>query len=276
MSIILIEVDGLLQRFKDLIKKTSENLESNIVLAIDVDEKDPQVLLEKCVEIINAVSPHICGVKFGRPLILKLSLNSQIRDLIRLAHEKKLVTIMDAKINDVAHTNLNITTQYFDVGFDAIIASPFVGWDGGLDTVFQEATKRNKGVILLVHMSHKGASQGYGRIVIDPDSTKKIPQFIIFAKNALAWKADGVVVGATHPNNITVVKQIVGENVPIFAPGVIAQGASPKDAIKAGADYLIVGRGIFSSSEPEKSAQKIKDEVNSTIKKPTKSDFEYS
>ncbi|OGD53297.1 hypothetical protein A3K80_05665 [Candidatus Bathyarchaeota archaeon RBG_13_38_9] len=115
-------------------------------------------------------------------------------------------------------------------------------------------------------MSHKGASQGYSRIVMESDSTEKIPQFIIFAKNALAWKADGAVVGATQPNNITVVKQILGENVPIFAPGIIAQGASPKDAIKAGADYLIVGRGILLSSEPEKSAKKIKDEVNSAIK----------
>ncbi|WP_455281310.1 orotidine 5'-phosphate decarboxylase [[Eubacterium] cellulosolvens] len=253
-----------MQRFKDSIKKTSENLGSNIVLALDIEEKDPQVLLEKCVEIIDSVSPHICGVKFGRPLILKLSLNEKIRDLIRQAHENKLVTIMDAKVNDVAHTNYSITNQYFDAGFDAIIASPLVGWDGGLDIVFQEASKRNKGVILLVHMSHKGASQGYGRIVMDSDSTK-IPQFICFAKNALAWKADGVVVGATHPNIIIEVKQILGENVPIFAPGVIAQGGSPKNAIKAGADYLIVGRGILSSSEPEKSAKKIKDEVNSVI-----------
>lgn len=266
MSIILIEVDGLLQRFKDSIKKTSENLGSSIVLALDVEEKDPKVLLEKCVEIIDSVSPHICGVKFGRPLILKLSLNEQIRDLIKQAHENKLVTIMDAKINDVAHTNLSITTQYFDAGFDAIIASPFVGWDGGLDIVFKEASKRNKGVILLVYMSHKGANQGYGRIVMDPDSTKKIPQFIFFAKNAFAWKADGAVVGATHPNIVIEVKQILGENVPIFAPGLIAQGGSVKDAVKAGADYLIVGRGIVSSSEPEKSAKKINDEVNSVIK----------
>jgi orotidine-5'-phosphate decarboxylase len=266
LSIILIEVDGVLQKFKDLIKKASKDLGSNIVLALDIDEKDPEVLLEKCAEIVDTVSPHLCGVKFGRPLILRLSLNHQIRDLIRLVHKKKLVTIMDAKINDVAHTNLSISTQYFDAGFDAIIASPFVGWDGGLDAVFKEASKRNKGVILLVHMSHKGASQGYGRIVIDSVSAKQIPQFIVFAENALAWKADGAVVGATNPNNLTEVKKILGENIPIFSPGVIAQGASPKDAIKAGADYLIVGRGIVTSSEPEKSAKKIKDEVNSVIK----------
>ena len=241
-------------------------MESKIILALDVDNKDPEVLIEKCIEIIDAVSPHICGVKFGRQLILRLSLSRQIRDLIKLVHEKRLITIMDAKINDVAHTNLSIATQYFDAGFDAIIASPFVGWEGGLDTVFEEASKRNKGIILLVYMSHKGASQGYGRTVIDSDSSEKIPQFIIFAKNALAWKADGAVVGATHPNNITVVKDILGENIPIYAPGVIAQGASPKDAIKAGADYLIVGRGIFTSSEPEKAVKKIKDEINLAIK----------
>jgi orotidine-5'-phosphate decarboxylase len=143
-----------LLKFKDSIKKTSEDMESKIILALDVDNKDPEVLIEKCIEIIDAVSPHICGVKFGRQLILRLSLSRQIRDLIKLVHEKRLITIMDAKINDVAHTNLSIATQYFDAGFDAIIASPFVGWEGGLDTVFEEASKRNKGIILLVYMSH--------------------------------------------------------------------------------------------------------------------------
>ena len=241
-------------------------MSSNVILALDVDLKDPEILMAKCVEIINEVSPHICGVKFGRPLILKLSLNEQIKDLVGLVHDKRLITIMDSKINDVAHTNLNIATQYFDAGFDAIIASPFIGWEGGLDTVFKEASKRSKGMILLVHMSHKGASQGYGRIVIDPDSSEKMPQYTIFAKNAVAWKADGVVVGATHQNEIITVKKIIGKEIPIFSPGVIAQGASTKDAIEAGADYLIVGRGIFSSPEPEKSAKKIKDEINSVIR----------
>jgi orotidine-5'-phosphate decarboxylase len=163
LTITVIEDDKLLLKFKDTIKKVSEDMESNIILALDVDNKDPEVLTEKCIEIINTVSPHICGIKFGRALILRLSLSKQIRDLIKLVHEKRLITIMDAKINDVAHTNLNIATQYFDVGFDAIIASPFVGWEGGLDIIFEEASKRNKGVILLVYMSHKGASEGYGR-----------------------------------------------------------------------------------------------------------------
>ena len=75
-----------------------------------------------------------------------------------------LPTIMDAKLNDVGHTNEFMTHSFFDIGFDAIIASPIVGWENGLDTVFAEANSRGKGVMLLVYMSNPGAEAFYSMV----------------------------------------------------------------------------------------------------------------
>jgi orotidine-5'-phosphate decarboxylase len=70
---------------------------------------------------------------------------------------------MGCKINDVGSTNSEIAKHYYKVGFDTVIVSPFIGWDGGLKPVFESSKKAGKGVILLVYMSHRGAVEGYGQ-----------------------------------------------------------------------------------------------------------------
>jgi len=71
------------------------------------------------------------------------------------------------------------------------------------------------------------------------------------------WGADGVVVGATVPQKIAEVKQILNDKVDIYSPGVGAQGGAAETAIKAGASYLIVGREITNSNEPATAARTI-------------------
>jgi orotidine-5'-phosphate decarboxylase len=165
-----------------------------------------------------------------------------------------MLAIMDAKVNDIGNTNQVIAEYYFAAGFDAIIANPFVGWEEGMKPLFEVAKRSNRGVILLTYMSHRGAIEGYGQNTTDAETGAKIPQYVAFARRALAWGADGVVVGATVPQKIAEVKTILQDKVDIYSPGVGAQGGAAETAIKAGADYLIVGREIANSPDPEKSA----------------------
>ena len=76
-------------------------------------------------------------------------------------------------------------------------------------------------------------------------------------RKALIWNADGVVVGATAPQKIGEVKQILQDKVDIYSPGVGAQGGSAETAIKAGANYLIVGREITNSNDPTAAARSL-------------------
>ena len=166
---------------------------------------------------------------------------------------------MDAKINDIGNTNRTIAEYYYKAGFDAVIASPFVGWDEGMQPVFEIAHKMNRGVILLVYMSHKGAVEGYGQTVQDPATGKLVPQYKVFAEKALKWNADGAVVGATYPEKIREISAILKNKVSIYSPGVGAQGGDAETAVRAGADYLIVGRAIVEAESPRKLAEQIRD-----------------
>lgn len=218
-------------------------------------------ILDNAQKILKAVYPYICAVKINHHLILPLGTFDGIQELVDQIRGQGLLAIMDAKVNDIGATNQVIANYYYAAGFDALIANPFVGWDDGLKPLFEVSQRLNRGVILLCYMSHKGASEGYGQTIIDQETGEKTLQYLSFAKKALKWSADGVVVGATYPEKIKEVKQILGEKVPIYSPGVGAQGGGPETAIKSGANYIIVGREITMAGDPAQAARKLCESV---------------
>lgn len=247
--------------FKQMMTKASLKNESNIVLSLDLPYTQKHKELLSCsLKTLEATSQFICAVKLNRQLVLPLGLFNGASTIVSRAHDLGLPVIMDAKINDIGNTNRVIAEYYYEAGFDAVIASPFVGWKEGLEPVFEVARKMSRGVILLVYMSHKSARQGYGQTV-QVSAERFVPQYRVFAERALKWNADGVVVGATYPEKIREVHTILKTKVPIYSPGVGAQGGEVRAAVKAGADYLIVGRAIVASEDPIKEAQGIKTEA---------------
>jgi len=243
-------------------EQTAKGKESNIVLAFDLPFENPENrehILFKATQILGAVHPYLCAVKFNHHLTLPLGLFNGVQKLVKKVHDEGLLAIMDCKVNDIGSTNHVIAEYYYTAGFDALIANPFVGWEEGLEPVFDAARKHQRGVILLVYMSHKAASEGYGQTIYASKTGEKTLQYISFAKKALNWNADGAVVGATYPERIREVHKILGENIPIYSPGVGVQGGEVELALKAGASYLIVGRAITLAEKPAEAAKKIRD-----------------
>jgi orotidine-5'-phosphate decarboxylase len=244
--------------FEEKIRDASEANKSKIVLALDLEDPNRNSLLRKSREMLRKVGKYICAVKINRQLVLALGLHEGVDTIVEMAHELSLPTIMDAKLNDVGHTNEFMTRSYADAGFDGVIASPIAGWEGGLDSVFQSAHSRGKGVILLLYMSNPGAETLYSLQAI-MENGKARPMFELFAEMAVQWRANGVIVGATRPEIVTRVRDLIGPNIAIFSPGIGAQGGDPRRALVAGSDYLIVGRSIYSQSDPSEAAKSYRD-----------------
>jgi orotidine-5'-phosphate decarboxylase len=246
--------------FKLKMEETAQARKSSIVLALDFPYhkgQERELLQAKAQNVLEMVSPYVCAVKINHHLSLPLGTFTGVSALVQKAHNNGILAIMDCKANDIGATNQVIAEYYFEAGFDAIIANPFVGWEEGLKPIFDVAIKQRKGVILLNYMSHKGASEGYGQTICNEEKSDKTKQYLKFARKALLWKADGAVVGATVPEKIKEVYEILGEEVPIYSPGVGAQGGRAKDALKAGTRYLIVGREIVRSDDPAQTARKL-------------------
>jgi orotidine-5'-phosphate decarboxylase len=246
--------------FEARIRKASEQNNSRVVLALDLEGPDVSRLASESEEVLRKASQYICAVKINRQLVLALGLRNGVDRLVGVARESSLPTIMDAKLNDVGHTNEFMMRSYLETGFDAIIASPIVGWENGLDSVFRLANAKGKSVILLTYMSNPGAEEFYS-LMVNPNQGKARPMFELLAEKAVEWKAHGAIVAATKPHIITRVRELVGPTVRIYSPGVGAQGGDARRALDAGADFLIVGRSIYGSPDPAKAAMEIRDAI---------------
>ena len=245
-------------------QEAAKSKNSPLVLALDFPftaTENREELVTKAQRILKAVHPYICAVKINHHLTLPLGTFDGVAQLVEQVRGEGLLAIMDAKVNDIGATNQVIAEYYFAAGFDAIIANPFVGWEEGLKPLFEVSRRLNRGVILLAYMSHKGAAEGYGQTVIDAETGEQTPQYVSFAKKALKWGADGVVVGATRPEKIAEVKAILKEKVDIYSPGVGVQGGAAEAAVKAGANYLIVGREIMNAGDPAQAAKRLCDSI---------------
>ncbi len=259
-----VNTEASLLSFKAKMEDAARNKSSRIILALDIPYKDPEnqhEVLSKAQEILKATHQYICAVKINHHLILPLGTFDGVKKLVKQIQSRELPVIMDAKVNDIGATNQVIAQYYFSAGFDALIANPFIGWEEGIKPLFDVSQPLKKGIILLGYMSHRGANEGYGQTIIDRESGQKIFQYVSFAKKALKWGADGIVVGATVPQKIAEIKMIVGDEVPIYSPGVGAQGGTAATAVKAGAKYLIVGREITMASEPARVARAVRDSI---------------
>jgi orotidine-5'-phosphate decarboxylase len=238
--------------FSTQILKKSLTSRSKIILALDLDwRKDTSRLLPDAEYIIKETCKYLCAVKINLHLIVPLSLP----ELGRLNHTISsygLTSIADIKLNDIANTNRVATEYLWSAGFSAIIANPFVGFEGAMDAVIPRAHEIGKGVILLAFMSHKGAEEGYGLKLRDGKTIHDL-----FLTRAKEWSADGIVMGTTRPQKIKNARKILGNSIKIFCPGSGPQGGNPVASLKAGADYLIFGRSIVESEDPASAVKEI-------------------
>ena len=244
--------------FEASVRKASEQNNSRIVLALDLESPAVSQLASKSEEVLRKASHYICAVKINRQLVLALGLRNGVDRLVKVAHDLSLPAIMDAKLNDVGHTNEFMMRSFLEAGFDAVIASPVAGWENGLDSVFKLANASGKAVILLIYMSNPGAEEFYSLMVRQSDGGTR-PMFELLVEKAIEWKAHGAIVGATKPQVITRVRELVGPSLRIYCPGVGVQGGDARKALDAGADYLIVGRSIYDSTDPAKAARGYRD-----------------
>ncbi len=72
--------------------------------------------------------------------------------------------------------------------------------------------------------------------------------------------ATGIVAGATRPELIRRLREVVGPLL-ILAPGIGPQGGDPRQALQHGADHLIVGRRITAARDPTKATNEVLEEI---------------
>ncbi len=242
--------------FQEKISKRSSELDSNLIFALDLSsplyslpkderEKKREQFFENALDVLQGVDDHVAAVKINYPLLLTLGPDRTAELLDRV----EVLPIADFKVADIDNTCKWIAKQAMEMGFEAIIAHPFVGYEKGLSGLFEVAAEEAGGVILVINMSHPGSKQFI---------TPVAEELADFARDK---GADGVVAPATRPDEVAQARSWIGEDVLLLTPGIGAQGGKPGDAIAAGADFEIVGRAIYQAEQPARSAEKLKKQM---------------
>jgi orotidine-5'-phosphate decarboxylase len=205
---------------------------TRVILALDVTSG------EEAMRVVEAVADHIDAVKTNWPLTLAAG-----PEIITEISKVKPV-VCDMKIADIPNTNRLIVEQAMLRGASAVICHGFPGEDSVKACV--EASKGS--VYVVTEMSHPGGKQ-----FTAPVADK-------LADIARATGARGIVAPATRPERIAALREIIGD-LEIISPGVGAQGGRASDALRAGADYVIVGRAIYQADDPREAARQVAEEA---------------
>lgn len=138
------------------------------------------------------------------------------------------VLVLDAKRGDIGPTAEHYAREAFvRYGADVVTVNPYLG----TDSVEPFLRHDGKGVLFLCRTSNPGGDD-FQSLVVDGQ-----PLYTHVARRvAEHWTTlgeCGLVVGATYPSEIGVVRDIVGD-LPLLIPGVGAQGGDALATVKAG------------------------------------------
>ncbi|ASJ07891.1 orotidine 5'-phosphate decarboxylase [Thermococcus siculi] len=211
--------------------------ESRLILALDVYER------ERALEIAECTAEYLWAIKINWPLII----GSGLKIITELKQVTGLPIIADVKLADIPNTNRLIARKVFEAGADYIIAHGFVGRDS------VEAVMELGETIIVVEMSHPGAKE-----FIQP-----VTEGLIELANEL--ESFGVIAPATRPERVEYIRSKLKPGIRVITPGVGAQGGKAEEVIRAGADYIIVGRSIYGSENPRESARRIFEEIEGVV-----------
>jgi orotidine-5'-phosphate decarboxylase len=197
---------------------------------------DDDALFAFCRDIADATAEFACAFK---PQIAYFAAHdggeAALRRLVSYiaAVHADVPVILDAKRGDIGSTAERYAAEAFDrYGADAVTLNPYMGRDSAAPFLQRE----DRGCVFLCHTSNPGA-RDFQELAVSDGSGGGEPLYQRIARTiAGEWNAGGncaLVVGATFPGELKVIRGIVGD-MPLLIPGIGAQGGDVEAVVKNG------------------------------------------
>jgi orotidine-5'-phosphate decarboxylase len=195
---------------------------SRIIASLDL--VDPKEILD----LAEKISGEIFAIKINWPTIM--SCGVEIID--HLSNYSKV--ICDLKIADIPYTNEKIANIASGHGAWGIISHIFPGEDSLKAVVKGAMGTKVFGVVSMSNPDSEHLLNGNWQTMMRIGKTNGIY---------------GIVAPANNQDLLIKIKKEAG-NLKIISPGSIFQGGDPLLTLENGADYVIIGRGIYESKDP--------------------------
>ncbi len=201
-------------------------------------------IIDAVADLVPAVKPQIAFYEMYGVAGMQV-----FADTLKYARSKGLVTIADAKRNDIGTTAEAYANAYLGsvsvfgenvspFEADSITVTPYLGWDG-IKPFLDVAKKTEKGLFVLVKTSIK-SSGDLQDLAVGVGGDKIHPLYETVGHFVESWGADdvgeegyscvGAVVGATYPTQAAKLRTLMPETI-FLVPGFGAQGGTVEDVL---------------------------------------------
>ena len=228
-------------------KKSGYDLREKLILSVDLDDA------AAAYNLIDKLAAHLKYYKIGLQLITKDGPR-----MVMALKRKGLKIFYDAKFYDIPQTVYNAAYEATRLGVNMMN----VHASGGPDMIKRakegiiaasEKLQVEKPLLLAVTVLTSMETKDLKKIL----DVKMSAKDMVLRLAAMAKKAgaDGVV---CSPQEIKLIKKELGKDFIVVTPGIRMDNAkkddqkrimNPKEAIAAGADYIVVGRPILQAED---------------------------
>ena len=226
-----------------------------LIVALDVKT------LDEAVQMVKKLSPVVRIFKVGIGLFTLCG-----PDAVKAVHDNGSKVFLDLKFHDIPNTVAHAVRSAARLGVYMINIHTLGGTEMMMRAAeaVRESVSKPKllGVTVLTSMDQASI----GEVGIE----KKIEEEVVtLARLGKDSGLDGVV---ASPNETALIRKNLGKDFIIVTPGIRPAGAekgdqkrmmTPADAVRSGADYIVVGRPVIETKDPLEAAKKIIKEMES-------------
>jgi len=216
---------------------------SKIIVALDY-EKEAEALA-----LVDQIDPSLCRLKVGKEMFTTLGIN-----FVKQLHQRNFDVFLDLKYHDIPNTVARAVRSAADLGVWMVDLHA----SGGLRMM--EEAKRilepyGKDAPLLIAVTVLTSMEDLDLLQIGINASP-MEQVLRLAHLTQRAGLDGVV---CSPQEVEILRNTCGAEFKLVTPGIRPIGAdfgdqrrvmTPAAAIRAGSDYLVIGRPITKADNP--------------------------
>lgn len=230
---------------REKLRQLMQDKETNLSVALDLT-KGQEIL-----DLLDKIGPEICVAKTHIDIVEDFS-EDFIKRLVELKNKHNFLIFEDRKFADIGNTVKMQYAQgiYHIVEWADIVNAHTVPGPGIIEGLKEIGLPKGRGLLLLAEMTPEGT-------LAKGEYTE--------ASVKMAQEHDDFVIGFITTRKLTDDDKFIN-----FTPGVKFGGGgdglkqqynTPEKAVAQGSDVLIVGRGIYQSTDPQTEAQRYRTEA---------------
>ncbi len=243
-------------------KKMTVAVKDRLVLALDVDDG------ETALGLVEQLEESVDVFKVGMQLFTR-----EGPEIIRRIRERGKKVFYDAKYHDIPNTVANAGRMAVRLGLHIYNVHTLGGYEMIERTVLATRKEAEElgvekplilGVTVLTHLD-QGMLRDLG---MEKELKDEVVHLAGLAKRA---GLEGVI---SSPKEIKLIRQACGDDFLIMTPGIRPLWAdgneqrrrmTPREALKAGADFIVIGRPILQAGDPVEATRKVLQEMEEAI-----------